>query len=139
MGFASELFSNMEVLTKFRQEIENYFESKKEQDAAIKEIQLKVEKLEKRQPVNPIIISLIAQMRRTHIVKLLGGKEAPAYKDTKLAQTVFRTAAREFKNKFKIPRYDLLKQEDEEEAKEFWAKWKPNRSLQNRIDQANNK
>ena len=40
---------------------------------------------------------------------MLGGKDSQAYRDRHFAQSVFSQAAKDFKEYFRIPRYDLLK------------------------------
>nr|WP_324252883.1 ORF6C domain-containing protein [Streptococcus parasanguinis] len=56
---------------------------------------------------------------------LLGGKDSQAYRDRHFAQSVFSQAAKDFKDYFRIPRYDLLKRKDEEKAFDYWDSWEP--------------
>ncbi|RHE66204.1 ORF6C domain-containing protein [Streptococcus parasanguinis] len=68
------------------------------------------------QPVNPSICLALEKMRKQKVVELLGGKDSQAYKDRKFAQSVFSQAAKDFKEYFRIPRYDLLKRKNEEQV-----------------------
>ena len=68
-----------------------------------------VDYLKNEQPVNPSICLALEKMRKQKVVELLGGKDSQAYKDRKFAQSVFSQAAKDFKEYFRIPRYDLLK------------------------------
>lgn len=75
--------------------------------------------LKEEQPVNPAINQDLTKVRNKAVVKCLGGYDAPAYSDSKLRQKVFCQAARDFKELFKIPRYDLLKKKDIERAYDY--------------------
>lgn len=84
-----------------------------------------VDYLKNEQPVNPSICLALEKMRKKKVVELLGGKDSQAYKDRKFAQSVFSQAAKDFKEYFRIPRYDLLKRKDEEQAFDYWECWQP--------------
>ena len=84
-----------------------------------------VDYLKNEQPVNPSICLALEKMRKQKVVELLGGKDSQAYKDRKFAQSVFSQAAKDFKEYFRIPRYDLLKRKDEEQAFDYWECWQP--------------
>ena len=93
--------------------------------------------LKEEQPVNPSINQNLTKVRNKAVVKCLGGYDAPAYSDSKLRQKVFCQAARDFKELFKIPRYDLLKKKDIERAYDYWQQWQPQTNLRLEIEQAN--
>lgn len=93
--------------------------------------------LKEEQPVNPAINQDLTKVRNKAVVKCLGGHDAPAYSDIKLRQKVFCQAARDFKELFKIPRYDLLKKKDIERAYDYWQQWQPQTNLRLEIEQAN--
>lgn len=93
--------------------------------------------LKEEQPVNPSINRDLTKERNKVVVKCLGGYDAPAYIDSKLRQKVFCQAARDFKELFKIPRYDLLKKKDIERAYDYWQQWQPQTNLRLEIEQAN--
>lgn len=84
-----------------------------------------VDYLKNEQPVNPSICLALEKTRKQKVVELLGGKDSQAYKDRKFAQSVFSQAAKDFKEYFRIPRYDLLKRKDEERAFDYWDSWQP--------------
>lgn len=93
--------------------------------------------LKEEQPVNPAINQDLTKVRNKAVVKCLGGYDAPAYSDSKLRQKVFCQAARDFKELFKIPRYDLLKKKDIERAYDYWQQWQPQTNLRLEIELAN--
>lgn len=93
--------------------------------------------LKEEQPVNPSINQDLTKERNKAVVKCLGGYDAPAYSDSKLRQKVFCQAAKDFKELFKIPRYDLLKKKDIERAYDYWKQWQPQTNLRLEIEQAN--
>ena len=93
--------------------------------------------LKEEQPVNPAINQDLTKERNKAVVKCLGGYDAPAYSDSKLRQKVFCQAAKDFKELFKIPRYDLLKKKDIERAYDYWQQWQPQTNLRLEIEQAN--
>lgn len=93
--------------------------------------------LKEEQPVNPAINQDLTKERNKAVVKCLGGYDAPAYSDSKLRQKVFCQAAKDFKELFKIPRYDLLKKKDIERAYNYWQQWQPQTNLRLEIEQAN--
>lgn len=93
--------------------------------------------LKEEQPVNPSINQDLTKERNKAVVKCLGGYDAPAYSDSKLRQKVFCQAAKDFKELFKIPRYDLLKKKDIDRAYDYWKQWQPQTNLRLEIEQAN--
>lgn len=93
--------------------------------------------LKEEQPVNPSINRDLTKECNKVVVKCLGGYDAPAYIDSKLRQKVFCQAAKDFKELFKIPRYDLLKKKDIERAYDYWQQWQPQTNLRLEIEQAN--
>ena len=84
-----------------------------------------VDYLKNEQPVNPSICLALEKLRKQKVVSLLGGKDSQAYRDRHFAQSVFSQAAKDFKDYFRIPRYDLLKRKDEERAFDYWNSWEP--------------
>lgn len=93
--------------------------------------------LKEDQPVNPSINQDLTKERNKAVVKCLGGYDAPAYSDGKLRQKVFCQAAKDFKELFKIPRYDLLKKKDIDRAYDYWKQWQPQTNLRLEIEQVN--
>lgn len=84
-----------------------------------------VDYLKNEQPVNPSICLALEKLRKQKVISLLGGKNSQAYRDRHFAQSVFSQAAKDFKDYFRIPRYDLLKRKDEERAFDYWNSWDP--------------
>ena len=84
-----------------------------------------IDYLKNEQPVNPSVCLALEKMRKKKVVALLGGKDSQAYRDRHFAQSVFSQAAKDFKDYFRIPRYDLLKRKDEEKAFDYWNSWEP--------------
>lgn len=78
-----------------------------------------VDYLKNEQPVNPSVCLALEKLRKKKVVALLGGKDSQAYRDRNFSQSVFAQAAKDFKDYFRIPRYDLLKRKDEEQAFDY--------------------
>ena len=83
-----------------------------------------VDYLKNEQPVNPSICLELENLRKVKVIKALGGK-------------VFRQAAKDFKEFFRIPRYDLLKKKDEEKAFTYWESWEPSHNTKMEIKELN--
>jgi len=92
-----------------------------------------VDYLKNEQPVNPSICLELENLRKVKVIKALGGKDSQAYKDRSFAGKVFRQAAKDFKEFFRIPRYDLLKKKDEEKAFTYWESWEPSHNTKMEI------
>lgn len=96
-----------------------------------------VDYLKNEQPVNPSICLALEKLRKQKVVSLLGGKNSQAYRDRHFAQSVFSQAAKDFKDYFRIPRYDLLKRKDEERAFDYWNSWEPSANTKLEIKNRN--
>mgnify|MGYP002745332596 CR=1 FL=1 len=97
------------------------------EDAMIHALQ-ELKKLKEGQSIlsaDPSICLALEKLRKKKVVALLGGKDSQAYRDRHFAQSVFSQAAKDFKDYFRIPRYDLLKRKDEEKAFDYWDSWEP--------------
>ncbi|MBF7094277.1 ORF6C domain-containing protein [Streptococcus sp. HF-1907] len=94
--------------------------------------------LKEEQPVNPNINHDLTKERNKTVIRCMGGYESPAYNTSKLRQKVFRQAMREFKELFKVPRYDLLKKKDIDRAYSYWRQWQPPTNLRIEIENQNN-
>lgn len=128
--------SNMSLTTEdaFIQLFQTQKEIKQEQQAMKNDLVY----LKDEQPVNPNINHDLTKERNKTIIRCMGGYDAPAYQDDKLRRKVFSQAMREFKDLFKVPRYDLLKKKDVERAYDYWRKWQPSTNLRIEIENANN-
>ncbi len=78
----------------------------------------------------------LTKFGRGKVVKILGGKNAPAYKE--ISRSVFQMFWNEFKDHFSIPRYNELPKKDYDEAIRFIELWQPKTSDRLRIDAINN-
>ena len=96
-----------------------------------------VDYLKNEQPINPSICLELENLRRVKVIMALGGKDSQAYKDRSFASQVFRQAAKDFKEFFRIPRYDLLKKKDEERAFDYWKSWEPSHNTKMEIKTIN--
>lgn len=96
-----------------------------------------VDYLKNEQPVNPSICLELENLRRVKVIRALGGKDSQAYKDRSFASKVFRQAAKDFKEFFRIPWYDLLKKKDEERAFDYWKSWEPSHNTKMEIKTMN--
>lgn len=77
----------------------------------------------------------LQKMGRTKVVRALGGKKSPAYKE--LSRSVFQVFWNEFKDHFLLPRYNELPKKDFDEAVAFIKAWRPRTSLRLKIDATN--
>lgn len=85
-----------------------------------------VDYLKNESPINPSTSLMLEQKRKRRVISLLGGKDSLAYQDSRFARSVFAQAARDFKEYFRVSRYDLLRRKDEEAAFDYWDNWEPN-------------
>lgn len=69
---------------------------------------------------------MFSELANKRVVTSLGGKSAPAYKDTSLRQTVYAQFWKEFKRYFEIARKGDLPRVKLQEAKVFIREWTPN-------------
>ena len=100
-------------------------------------VKRKLDKVEREAPVKPYQNSELEKQRRRRVVKLLGGKEAPAYQDRQLAQRVFRAIMAEYRSKFGVARYQETSKDDYKRALAFYASWQPDYQLHTAIKEAN--
>lgn len=96
-----------------------------------------VDYLKNKQPINPSVSMELEKLRKTKVINALGGMESPAYKNRSFAGKVFRQAAKDFKEHFRIPRYDMLQVKDEQAAFDYWDMWEPSTNIKMEIQQEN--
>src|SRR5690625_4308634 len=77
----------------------------------------------------------IRKLANRKVVKSLGGKDAPAYKE--LSNKTFARFWRDFKNHFMIPRYGELPKVKFDEGIDFINAWQPDTSTRLEIDSIN--
>lgn len=130
--------------------VETYFNAKqltplemmKLHSEAILELGDKVEKADKRigklEDTMTITSSqqfTINKIIKERVLKLIGGKDAPAYK--KISNKLFSAIYRDYKNYFKIPSYRDTLKIDYETAKNYLEEWQPETNLKLKIKQLN--
>lgn len=77
----------------------------------------------------------IRKLANQTVVKALGGKDAPAYKE--LNRVAFSRFWRDFKDHFTIPRYGELPKVQFDDGKNFIRAWQPDTSTRLKIDSIN--
>lgn len=75
---------------------------------------------------------------RAYVVKLLGGKDSLAYKDTSLRSKVYSNLQRDIREYFKVENYKDILAKDLDKVLIFIDKWKPEHYLQMAITGYNN-
>ncbi|KXT73326.1 Phage antirepressor protein [Streptococcus sp. DD10] len=113
------------------------FQSQKEIKLEQSEMRSDIEYLKEEQPINPSVNQNIEKERKKAVVRLLGGYDSPAYRNRKLRNQVFSQAARDFKDMFKVPRYDMLPKKFIDKAQAYWQQWQPSTNLRLEIEQCN--
>lgn len=96
-----------------------------------------VDYLKNEQPINPSISMELEKLRKTKVINALGGMDSPAYKNRSFASKVFHQAAKDFKEFFRIPRYDMLKRRDEQAGFDYWGAWEPPTNIKMEIKRIN--
>ncbi|MGU7966354.1 ORF6C domain-containing protein [Streptococcus suis] len=112
-------------------------QTQKDLKAETKVLSQDVDYLKNKQPINPSVSMELEKLRRKRVVDALGGMESPAYKNRSFAGKVFRQAAKDFKEHFRIPRYDMLQVKDEQAAFDYWGMWEPSTNVKMEIQQKN--
>lgn len=96
-----------------------------------------IDYLKEEQPIHPSHLANLEKKRKKRVVALLGGTTAGAYLDKDFSRKVFWEAGKDFKEHFKICRYDMLPRKDEEEAFAYWSTWEPSTNTKMKIRQLN--
>lgn len=107
-----------------------------EHEEKIEEIKIDVTMLKDTMRIDGRQEYKLTKFGRGKVVKTLGGKNAPAYKE--ISRSVFQMFWNEFKDHFSIPRYNELPKKDYDEAIRFIELWQPKTSDRLRIDAINN-
>lgn len=94
--------------------------------------------LKSEQPINPDVRLDLEKARKKCVVACMGGMDSPAYADKSLVQRVFRQAMTDFKENFRVSRYDLLPKKAIEQAYHYWKNWEPPTNLKLEIQNLNN-
>lgn len=93
--------------------------------------------LKEEQPINPDVRLDLEKARKKCVVGHLGGMDSPAYADKTLVKRVFRQAMTDFKEQFRVSRYDLLPKKAIEAAYDYWRNWEPPTNLKMEIQSVN--
>ncbi|MBO3755686.1 ORF6C domain-containing protein [Streptococcus suis] len=94
--------------------------------------------LKAEQPINPDVRLDLEKTRKKRVVACMGGMDSPAYMDKSLAKRVFQQAMNDFKEHFRVSRYDLLPKKAIEAAYAYWKNWEPSTNLKMEIHACNN-
>ncbi|WP_099776228.1 ORF6C domain-containing protein [Streptococcus suis] len=94
--------------------------------------------LKAEQPINPDVRLDLEKTRKKRVVACMGGIDSPAYMDKSLAKRVFQQAMNDFKEHFRVSRYDLLPKKAIEAAYVYWKNWEPSTNLKMEIQACNN-
>lgn len=113
------------------------FQSQKEIKQEQAQMKSDITYLKEESPIAPEIKLVIEKERKAVVTKALGGYDSPAYKNRKLRSKVFNQASSDFKDQFKVPRYDMVKKRDIEQAQAYWKQWQPPTNLKIEIDNMN--
>lgn len=93
--------------------------------------------LKAEQPINPDVRLDLEKTRKKRVVACMGGVDSPAYMDKSLAKRVFQQAMNDFKEHFRVARYDLLPKKAIEAAYAYWKNWEPSTNLKMEIQACN--
>lgn len=96
-----------------------------------------IDYLKSEQPIHPSYAQSLLKKRKARVVACLGGIDSPAYADKTFAQSVFRQAEIDFKDRFNISRYDLLPKKFADAALAYWMTWEPSTNTKMKIMKLN--
>lgn len=106
-----------------------------EHEEKIESIQTDVNYLKESMRISGVQEFQIRKLANLKVVKALGGKKAPAYKE--MSSKVFARFWRDFKEHFMIPRYGELPKRKFDEGIEFINAWQPDTSTRLEIQAIN--
>lgn len=117
--------------------LELHYQAIKQVDNKVNTLEHRFDNFEKSLPLLPNEADEVSRAVKKRVVEVLGGKDAPAYKNRGICQKTFKDAYRELKRNFNVSRYKDIKREQKEEAVEIAGKYEPPLFLHEQIDQAN--
>lgn len=109
-----------------------------EQDRKIEDVKEKVISLEDNMPLFNVECKELQALVRKIGIRVLGGKDAPAYKDHSLRGKVYSDIQHQLRREFGISRYEAIKRNQFETAKEIVSEYKVPLVLENEIETSNN-
>lgn len=118
--------------------LELHYQAIKQVDNKVNILEHRFDNFEKSLPLLPNEADEVSRAVKKRVVEVLGGKDAPAYKNRGICQKAFKDAYRELKRNFNVSRYKDIKREQKEEAVEIAGKYEPPLFLKNMIEHENN-
>ncbi|MCR5493074.1 MAG: ORF6C domain-containing protein [Streptococcus sp.] len=115
----------------------NLFQNQKKIKLEQASMKRDIDYLKEEQPIHPSHLASLEKKRKQRVVTLLGGTTAGAYLDKDFSRKVFWEAGKDFKEHFKIGRYDMLPKKCEYEAFAYWSTWEPSTNTRMKIQQLN--
>lgn len=115
----------------------NLFQNQKKIKLEQASMKRDIDYLKEEQPIHPSHLASLEKKRKQRVVTLLGGTTAGAYLDKDFSRKVFWEAGKDFKEHFKIGRYDMLPKKCEDEAFAYWSTWEPSTNTRMKIQQLN--
>ncbi|MGF9912772.1 ORF6C domain-containing protein [Paenibacillus ehimensis] len=106
-------------------------------DVRTQEVEARVEKLENNSTIDYGQQRELRKLGNTRIVKLLGGKKAPAYRNSSLRSSAYSTLWNDFQEYFGINSYHNTLVKDYEKALQYVPRWTAPNNLLREIEAAN--
>lgn len=110
------------------EQLELQLQAMKEQDKKIEAVNERVAAIEERMTIETGKQKVLSDLVNKKVVAVLGGKDAPAYKE--LGTKAFRQCWRDYKNKLDIASYKDTPLKDFEMGKKIIIDWQPTRELE---------
>lgn len=108
-----------------------------EMSQRVDELEKRFEEFEQSLPLLPNEADEVSNAVKKRVVEILGGKEAPAYKNRGICQKAFKDAYRQLKREFNVFRYKDIKREQKPQAVEVAGRYEPPLFLKELIEQEN--
>lgn len=106
-------------------------------DTRVTKVEADIDFLKNKSEIDSLQRYQFDKARKRTAIRVCGGKDSNFYQTKGAPQKVFRELARDFKDVFKISRYDDLKKEDFEDAINFVNGWHASFVLEKEIEQIN--
>jgi len=88
--------------------------------------------------IDPYLARGLNKAHKKRGIELMGGKESPAYKNEKLRRSVYRTIWEQYYVQFGVPSYQVTRENQIKEAREWLLNWMPPYDIKESIKIANN-
>ncbi|MCP1306449.1 Rha family transcriptional regulator [Paenibacillus tyrfis] len=106
-------------------------------DVRTQEVEARVEKLENNSTIDYGQQRELKKLGNARIVKLLGGKKAPAYRNSSLRSSAYSTLWNDYQEYFKVNSYNNTLIKDYERALQYVPRWTAPNNLLREIEAAN--